>query len=274
MFWYSVPLTLMVLTILGLITGLSIIVAPMFRTRLNHQFMLGARNQAFLTEYIASLETVKSLQMEPQLVRRYRDYLATYLEAGFHTRQIGNTYSVVAGALEQLMTLVVLTVGAWIVMNGGLTAGADTASDSRFTIGMLVAFQMFSGKLSQPLMRLVGLWQQFQQASISIKRLADIMNAPTEPYAITPTRETKRQGWVEIVDLAFRYSEDRPFLYQHLISRSKRVAPPSCSGHLVRVNLRWQNCCSVFISPRVDKYASMGLTSGIWRPTNCAPTLA
>ena len=216
MFWYSVPLTMMVLVILGLITGLSVLVAPLFRTRLNHQFMLGARNQAFLTEYIASLETVKSLQMEPQLVRRYRDYLATYLEAGFQTRQIGNTYSAVAGALEQLMTLVVLTAGAWIVMNGGLLAAGDVSSDSRFTIGMLVAFQMFSGKLSQPLMRLVGLWQQFQQASISIKRLADIMNAPTEPYSVTPTRETKREGRVEIIDLAFRYSEDRPFLYQHL----------------------------------------------------------
>ena len=28
---------------------------------------------------------------------------------------------------------------------------------------MLVAFQMFAGRLSQPLLRLVGLWQQFQQ---------------------------------------------------------------------------------------------------------------
>jgi subfamily B ATP-binding cassette protein HlyB/CyaB len=235
MFWYSVPLTLMVLVILGLIAGLSIVVAPLFRTRLNHQFMLGARNQAFLTEYIASLETVKSLQMEPQLVRRYRDHLASYLEAGFHTRQIGNTYGVVSGALEQFMTLVVLTAGAWIVMNGGSTAGADDGVEAPFTIGMLVAFQMFAGKLSQPLMRLVGLWQQFQQASISIRRLADIMDAPTEPYAVVPSRETRRRGRVEITDLAFRYADDRPFLYQHLnftleAGRTAVVLGPSGSG--------------------------------------------
>ena len=217
MFFYSVSLSLLVLLILGLIAGLSVLVAPLFRQRLNYQFMLGARNQAFLTEYIASLETVKSLQMEPQLVRRYRDYLATYLEAGFQTRQIGNTYSTVSGALEQLMTLVVLTAGAWIVMKGGLLSNVDvTGSEDRFTIGMLVAFQMFAGKLSQPLMRLVGLWQQFQQASISVKRLADIMDAPTEPYSITPNRQSKREGRIDIVDLAFRYSDDRPYLYQHL----------------------------------------------------------
>ncbi len=234
MFWYSEPLTLMVLAILALITLISIIVAPIFRERLNHQFMLGARNQAFLTEYIASLETVKSLQMEPQLGRRYRGYLATYLEAGFHTKQIGNTYNVVAGMLEQLMTMLVLCGGAWIVMKGSLTGTADPDAET-FTIGMLVAFQMFASKLSQPMMRLVGLWQQFQQANISVKRLADIMNAPPEPYATAPSRETKRLGLVEIMSLGFRYAEDRPFLYDKLnitlkLGTTTMLVGPSGSG--------------------------------------------
>ena len=210
MFVYSVPLSLLVLGILGLITGLSFAVAPLFRKRLNHQFMLGARNQAFLTEYVASLETVKSLQMEPQLTQRWRQYLSTYLEAGFHTKQIANTYNVVANSLEQVMTLLVLILGAWIVMNNNPSDGQN------FSIGMLVAFQMFAGKVSQPMLRLVGLWQQFQQASISVKRLADIMDAPAEPYALSPSRESKREGLVEIRGLAFRYNPERPFLYQGL----------------------------------------------------------
>ena len=73
---------------------MSLIVAPLFRSRLNEQFLLGARNQAFTTEYVAGLETVKSLQMEPQLNARYSDYLAEYLRSGFNVRQIGNTYNV------------------------------------------------------------------------------------------------------------------------------------------------------------------------------------
>lgn len=217
MFYYSVSLTFLVLIILALITVLSIVVAPIFRDNLNEQFMLGARNQAFLTEYVAGLETVKSLQMESQLTQRYREYLASYLNAGFATKQVGNTYNVVAGMLEQLMTMLVLCLGAWIVMNAGLSnSGSLDGQDKTFTIGMLVAFQMFSSKLSQPMMRLVGLWQQFQQASISIKRLADIMDAPREPYALTPSRATQMQGKVEIINLAFRYGEDRPYLYQNL----------------------------------------------------------
>ncbi|MDI9335399.1 MAG: peptidase domain-containing ABC transporter [Cytophagales bacterium] len=240
MFYYSVPLTLMVLVILAMITGLSIVVAPMFRDKLNEQFMLGARNQAFLTEYVAGLETVKSLQMESQLTQRYREYLATYLTAGFATKQVGNTYNVVAGMLEQLMTMLVLCMGAWIVMNGGLSAGGslDASLEGQgetFTIGMLVAFQMFSSKLSQPMMRLVGLWQQFQQANISIKRLADIMDAPREPYALTPSRSTQMLGKIEIVNLTFRYGEDRPYLYQNLSltlqpNKTTIMVGPSGSG--------------------------------------------
>jgi len=212
MFAYSVPLTLLVLAMLALIALLSAAVAPLFRQRLDRQFLLGARNQAFLTEHIACMETVKSLQMEGQLVRRYQEDLLAYLQAGFSTRQLGNTYGVVAGLLEQLMTLLVLAGGAWMVMQGTPAGGNDAA----FTIGMLVAFQMFAGKLSQPLMRIVGLWQQFQQASMAMRRLADVMDAPAEPYAVTPAREAARHGRVEIADLAFRHGDDRPLLYQGL----------------------------------------------------------
>ncbi len=224
MFWYSVKLTLIALAILTLVAIISAVVAPLFQAQLNHQFMLGARNQAFLTEYIAGVETVKSLQMEPQLKHRYADYLADYLHATFKTRQLTNTYNTAATTLEQLMSLLILVVGAYTVM-----------TTPEFTIGMLVAFQMFAGKLSQPMMRLVGLWQQFQQASLSVKRLGDVMNAPAEPYSILPARLREGKGLIEIEGLAFRHSEKLPYLYRNFdlaVSPGSTVAimGPSGSG--------------------------------------------
>ncbi|TMH40023.1 MAG: peptidase domain-containing ABC transporter, partial [Betaproteobacteria bacterium] len=71
MFAYSWQLTLIALGMLGLVAALSIAVVPVLRARINKQFLLGARNQAFLTEYVAGMETVKSLQMEPRLEDRY-----------------------------------------------------------------------------------------------------------------------------------------------------------------------------------------------------------
>ena len=203
MFYYNMTLTLVALTLIGAITVLSFVMAPIFRTRLNHQFLLSARNQAFITEYVSGLETVKSLQMEPQLSAKYGDYLADYLQAGFAMKQIANTYNVAANGIEQLMSLLILVFGAYTVMH-----------DVSFTIGMLIAFQMFAGRVSQPMLRIVGLWQQFQQANMSVQRLGDIMNAPMEPYSILPSRLRETKGAISIEHLAFRYGDNLPYLYQ------------------------------------------------------------
>ena len=224
MFFYSWQLTLIALGILAVIAAISVFITPLLRARLNKQFLLGARNQAFLTEYVAGIETVKSLQMEPRLQSRYDDYLASYLATGFSTRQLSNGYNVAVNALEQAMTLAILCVGALLVMR-----------NDGFTIGMLVAFQMFASRLSQPLLRLASLWQEFQQAAIAVKRLGDIMDAPAEPHALVPSRAPEGRGEIRIADLAFRYSTEAPFLYRglNLVLKPGKLAVltgPSGSG--------------------------------------------
>ena len=205
MFWYSWQLTLIALGILTMITLLSLATTPLLRKKLNQQFLLGARNQAFLTEYVSGMETVKSLQLEPQLEKKYGDYLSSYLASTFDSKQLSNTYNTAANTLDQIQTLSILCAGAWIVMH-----------NPEFTIGMLVAFQMFSGRLSGPVLRLVGMWQEFQQADIAVKRLGDLMDAPTEPYSIIPKRQGGQTGEIQFNDIGFRYSEHHPWLYRNL----------------------------------------------------------
>lgn len=217
MFWYSVKLTLVVLAMITLMVVCSLLVAPLFQRRLNEQFQRGAANQAFVTEYISGLETVKSLQLEPQVNRQYRDLLAAFLSSSFRTRQLGNTYGTLANSLEQVMSLLILLLGAYIVM-----------TTPTFTVGMLVAFQMFSSRLSQPMLRLVGLWQQFQQARIAVARLGDIMNAPVEPYSLTQSRSKEGRGAIDIEGLSFRYADNLPTLYD---SFALKAAP----GQLIAI---------------------------------------
>ena len=208
MLWYSVLLSAIAVGILSIIAVASLIMAPIFQRQLNDQFLLGARNQAFVTEHIAGFETVKTLQMEPQLRQRYSGYLASLLASAINTKQIANTYNTVAQCLQQIMTLAILITGAWMVMN--------PTPEAVFTIGMLVAFQMFAGKLSEPVLRIVGFWTQFQQASLSVQRLGDVMNSPTEPYSLTPQRRHDGKGSIGVQGLAFRYGPDRPCLYEGL----------------------------------------------------------
>lgn len=209
MLWYSPALSAIVLGGLGLITVLSLAVAPVLRARLNDQFLLGARYQAFLTEHVAGIETVKSLQMEPLLERRWGEHLAAWLASGFGTRQIVNTHQVLCHAIEQAMNLLVLVVGAWLVMQAAPGAPA-------FTIGMLVAFQMFAARLSQPVLRLVGLWQQFQQARLAVLRLGDLMNAPAEPWRLVATRGAAGRGELVFDGVGFRHGDASPPLLQQV----------------------------------------------------------
>lgn len=205
MFYYSPTLTAITLGVTALMTGLSFAVAPLLRERVNSQFMAGAKIQSFSTEYISGMETVKSLQMEHQVESRYGEYMGEYMQKGFEARQLSNTYNALMTGLDQVSSLVVLAVGAWMSMQ-----------ETGFSIGMLVAFQMFSGKVTQPLLRLSGLWQQFQQANISLRRLADIMDVPVERYSLVPSSTRSAAPKLEVTGLGFSYAPDRKPLYENL----------------------------------------------------------
>ncbi len=180
--------------------------------RLNEQFLAGARTQALATESIAGIETVKSLELEASFARRYDDALSTYLRASFATRQLANAYQAAAGALEQALSAAILCVGAWLVMHG-----------DDFTIGMLVAFQMFASRVSQPVLRLAGLWQQCQQAGIAVRRLADVMDVPAEPRTgVAPSGRGAAR--LAFSSLGFRHGEGA-WLLRHL---DLDVAPGEC----------------------------------------------
>ena len=75
------------------------------------------------------------------------------------------------------------------------------------------------------MLKLVGLWQQFQQATIAVRRLGDIMNVPAEPWTVTPVREAGGAGAIEFRGVGFRYAADRPFVLRNF---DLVVAPGEC----------------------------------------------
>lgn len=90
-----------------------------------------------------------------------------------------------------------------------------------------------TGRVSQPMLRIVGIWQQFQQAEMSVQRLGDIMGAPAEPYSLLPSRVREGKGKIEVENLSFRYGENLPFLYQDFnftVDSGKIVAIMGPSG--------------------------------------------
>jgi subfamily B ATP-binding cassette protein HlyB/CyaB len=70
---------------------------------------------------------------------------------------------------------------------------------------------MLSGRVSGPVLRLVQLWQDFQQAGLSIRRLGDIFHSAPEPSLnVTKTRFPAIRGDVRLEGVRFRYRLDGP----------------------------------------------------------------
>ena len=53
------------------------------------------------------------------------------------------------------------------------------------------------------------------------------MNAPAEPYTVVPSRAPSASASIELLDISFRYSQNLPYLYQHL---NISVEPGACVG--------------------------------------------
>jgi subfamily B ATP-binding cassette protein HlyB/CyaB len=116
----------------------------------------------------------------------------------------------VAGLINKLMTLGIIWWGAHLVIANELT------------VGQLVAFNMLAGRVSSPILKLVQLWQDFQQAGISLERLGDILNTPREPgFNPNRSRLPALKGEVTLDHLRFRYRPDGPVILDGLCLRCR-----------------------------------------------------
>jgi ATP-binding cassette, subfamily B, bacterial HlyB/CyaB len=199
MFYYSVTLTLVVIVALPVFFGASALITPLLRQKLEDKFALGAENQAYLVETVTSMETLKSHAVEPQWQRDWDKRLASYVQAAFDGGHLGNTTNQFISLASKLLTVLLLWLGARLVIDGELTVGG------------LIAFNMLAARVNAPILKLSSLWQDFTQMKVSIKRLADIMDAPPEP-AFQPNRSTPPtvQGRITFEHMGFRYGPKSP----------------------------------------------------------------
>jgi subfamily B ATP-binding cassette protein HlyB/CyaB len=193
MLFYSVPLTLIVLVSLPLYFGLSLAVVPVLRQRLDTKFARSAENQAMLVETVTGIQTVKATALEPALARRWDKQLAAYVSASFKTQNLASVAHEGVNLIGKLVNAATLWYGAHLVM------------DNQLTVGQFVAFNMFAGRVSQPIMRMAQLWTDFQQTGISVARLGDILNTRTEVPPASAAQLPPVKGRITLDNVTFRY---------------------------------------------------------------------
>ncbi|MEI6153677.1 MAG: type I secretion system permease/ATPase, partial [Deltaproteobacteria bacterium] len=198
MFLYSVTLTLVFIAFVCIVGMLYITVTPELRRRLEYKFQMAAQSNSYLVEAVTGIQTVKSLALEGSMQKKWEDNLAKYVHASFKLSNMSAIAGAFSGTFQRLMTITVLYLGVKLVIGNQLT------------IGQLIAFQMFAGQFTGPFLRLVNLWNEFQQALLSVDRIGDILNNPVELRSGTDITLPSLQGAVRFEDVSFRYNMDAP----------------------------------------------------------------
>ena len=197
MYFYSVRLTNITLLSLPILAAITAIITPILKARLDDKFKAGADQQSYLVETVNGVQTIKSFAVEPSIEQKWEGLLADYTTANFRTTMLGNTAGALAQFVQKCFDIAILYFGAKLVIAGEMT------------VGQMVAFRMLSGRVSQPVMRLVQMWQDFQQTSLSIKRLGDIFHAKPEPaLQKSQTRLPDIIGNIIFDKVSFRYRPD------------------------------------------------------------------
>lgn len=197
MFLYSSVLSYIVWFTIPLYIVLNALIAPIYKKRINERFLLGAENQSFTIEAITGVRTVKTMGVESTFVERYEEILARYLKSVFSVINLANIAGSIGMFLQQAFNLAILWIGAYYVMQHDLS------------VGQLIAFQMLAGQVIAPVLRLVNMWQYFQQIRVSMDRLGDVMDEKSEP-AFNPNRTTlpSLRGEIFFDNVNFRYKAD------------------------------------------------------------------
>ena len=198
MLMYSVKLTMIALGFIAIIGIIFLMVTPELRARLEDKFQMGAMSNSYLVESITGIQTVKSLGVEGSMFKKWEEKLGKYIKSSFNLAIMGNFTGSITKFLQKAMTIAILYTGVLLVI------------ENKLTIGQLIAFQMFAGQFSAPTLRLVNLWNEFQQTLLAVDRIGDILNSPLEVQSETALTMRNVQGHIRLDNLSFKYNVELP----------------------------------------------------------------
>ncbi|UXS05584.1 type I secretion system permease/ATPase [Agrobacterium tumefaciens] len=204
LFCYSSKLAWIVVASIPFYIAIGVLIRPFLKERIDEKFDRGAYSQQLLVETVVGIQTLKASAVEPVVSSQWEERLAAYVRSSFAATMLAAKGQNAIQYVSKVTSAALLLFGAQAVISGELTVGG------------LVAFNMIASQVSQPILRLSQLWQDFQQVQISVSRLADILNAPEEPRPATPVIKPAPRGALEFKDVNFRYCQGSPNILSNI----------------------------------------------------------
>lgn len=223
LFSYSATMTWILIGSLFVFFILWMILGPIIRRQTEKSYQADENGLTFLTESITGIETIKTTATEKYFHLRWQKLLSKQLIQGFKVTMRSEVASQLMTLVSKVTTALLLWVGVKEVMNGGISPGE------------LVAYNMLSAHVTQPVLRLAQIWQDFQHTIISLRRVGDILDEPVENERKGIVSSASIHGCIDFQNIRFRYQPDTPEVLNNLSLSVKAgefigITGPSGSG--------------------------------------------
>lgn len=157
-------------------------------------FRAGAIRNATLIESLVGLETIKALGIEGSTQRKWEKSASFLTEVSGKLKLLSASVNNGANAIQQLVNVVLVLLGVYLVVEGDLTMGG------------LIACTMLAGRALAPIAQSAGLMTQYHNASTSLTSLEDIMSKPVErPEDSSFLSRPAFMGNIEFREVSFTY---------------------------------------------------------------------
>ena len=207
---------------MALVSILLVLVFKQPYKRINEETMIqSAALNSQMIESLRGIETVKcNANEDTEMENLEREYIKS-LKISLRSSKISTTQGLISSFISTGFSMLTTYVGISQVLKGEMTLGG------------FMAFSTLSSYFTSPLSNLIGLQMQIQEASISMKRLGEIMDYPSETVGDEDRTDLdKVEGDIEFKDVTFRYGNRAPAL-DHIsftIPAGKKVALVGSSG--------------------------------------------
>ncbi|HEC8327811.1 TPA: type I secretion system permease/ATPase [Providencia rettgeri] len=223
LFSYSSVMSWILLGSMGVFFILWMALGPMIRQQTEKSYQADENGLTFLTESITGIETIKTTATEKYFNNRWEKIFSKQLQQNFKVSMRSEIATQLMTLVSKITTAILLWVGVKEVLNGGITPGE------------LVAFNMLSAHVTQPVLRFAQVWQDFQHTIVSLRRVGDILDKPVENERKGISSSSAIQGQIEFQNIRFRYQADTPEVLNNLSLSVKAgefigITGPSGSG--------------------------------------------
>ena len=207
---------------MALVSILLVLIYKQPYKKINEETMVqSAALNSQMIESLRGIETVKcNANEDTELENLEREYIKS-LKISLRSSRISTTQGLISAFISMIFGMLTTYVGISQVLNGEMTLGG------------YMAFSTLSSYFTSPLSNLIGLQMQIQEANISMKRLTEIMDYPSETAGDEDRTDLEKvEGDIEFKDVTFRYGNRAPAL-DHIsftIPAGKKVALVGSSG--------------------------------------------